>query len=174
MRPLALAIAALIALPATALAKSGLGLEGSVPVDLAAGEPWYAVVVAIRHDRPAVLPRSADPAVAIAKLGSPERRRFVAHRRRGRTYAARVVFPSPGTWRFRMTGFGALGANQEWEPVKVHRRTLAGDRARSASGRARNVEGVGSGDGFPLGWIAAAAPILIALGLWLERRRRRT
>src|SRR5262249_55741748 len=119
MRSLAFAVAVLLALPATAAAKSRPGLEGSAPVDLAVGEPWIPVLVAIRHDHPVVLPSSANPGVAITKVGSSERRRFAAHHRRGRTYVARVAFPSPGTWRFRMTGFGPLGAHQEWEPVQV-------------------------------------------------------
>ena len=133
------------------------------------------MLVAIRHDHPVVLPPSADPGVAIAKVGSTERRRFAAHRRRGRTYAARVVFPSPGTWRFRMTGFGSLGARQEWEPVEVHAATGSGSTNGSAVGNASGAgtgPSSGGGGGFPLGWIVAASPILIALGLFVERRRR--
>jgi hypothetical protein len=169
MRKIALALAVLLALPATALAKSGLGLQGAAPVDLAAGEPWYAVAVAIRHDRPANLPRSAEPAVTIEKRGSGETHRFPARRRRRHTYVARVVFPDPGTWTFRMTGFGSLGANQEWEPVEVHA------AARSRAGNGPDAEADASsagGDDFPVGWIAAGSSILIGLGLFVERRRR--
>jgi hypothetical protein len=174
MRTLTLALAVLLALPAAALAKSGLGLEGAAPVDLAAGEPWYAVAVAIRHDRPADLPRSVEPAVRIEKRGSGETHRFPARRRRGHTYVARVVFPAPGTWTFRMTGFGSLGANQEWEPVQVHgRRATAGAGGSDGRPTSHPIEGASSGGGgFPLGWIAAGASILIALGLFVERRRR--
>jgi hypothetical protein len=169
----ALALAVLLALPATALAKSGLGLAGAAPVGLAAGEPWYAVVATIRHDRPADLPRSAEPAVTIEKRGSGETHRFPAHRRRGHTYVARVVFPAPGTWTFRMTGFGSLGAHQEWEPVEVHGRP-AGAPSSDRRHSSHPIEGASSGGGgFPIGWIAAGSSILIALGLFVERRRRR-
>jgi hypothetical protein len=171
MKTLALALAVLLALPATALAKSGLGLQGAAPVDLAVGEPWYAVAVAIRHDRPTSLPRSADPAVTIEKRGSAETRRFPARRHRGHSYVARVVFPAPGTWTFRLTGFGSLGADQEWEPVEVH--AAAGSRAGSGPDGGADASSAG-GDDFPFGWITAGSSILIALGLFVERRRRGT
>ena len=173
MRSLAFAVAVLLVLPASAAAKSGIGLDGSAPVDLAAGEPWVAVVTAIRHDGPVKLPPSAEPAVAIERQGSGERRRFPARLRSGPKYAARVVFPSPGTWTFRMTGFGPLGAHQEWPPVVVH--GAAGPTAGSgAAGGGTGSDGSSSGDsgGFPFGWIAAGSSILIALGLFIERRRR--
>jgi hypothetical protein len=173
LRSLAFAFALLLAFPATAAAKSGIGLQGPAPVDLAVGEPWFAVVVAIRADHPDVLPPSAEPGVAISKVGSPERHRFAAHRRRGRTYVARVVFPSPGTWRFRMTGYGSLGAHQDWPPVEVHAAagSSAGNGAVGADPSSSDA-GSGHGGGFPIAWIAAASPVLIALGLFVARRRR--
>jgi hypothetical protein len=76
-----------------------------------------------------------------------------------------VVFPSNGTWTYRVGGFGALGAHQHWVPVRV---VSSGPDFDSTPDRA----GSASSDGdLPLGWIIGAFPLIVAIGLWVARRR---
>jgi len=164
MRLLALIVASLLLLPATAAAKSGILLD-STPQGYTVGEPWVVSVAAIRHDARVALPRTATPAIRIEKQNTGETHTFAVRRQRDGIYAARVVFPSRGVWTYSVIGIGRLGADQGWEPV-----TIRPDRAASSSASVTGVQQNG-GTGFPLGWIAAASPIIIALGLLIERRR---
>jgi hypothetical protein len=164
MRLLVVIIASLILLPATAAAKSGIVLD-STPQGYAVGEPWAVRVTAIRHDARVVLPRTAKPAIRIDKRNAHETHTFVAHRQRDGSQLARVVFPSSGVWTYNVIGVGRLGADQGWEPV-----TIFPAQAASSGASVSKPEGDGGG-GFPLGWIAAASPIIIALSVFVERRR---
>jgi hypothetical protein len=163
MKSLAVAFAALLLLPAGALAKSGISLD-SRPDGLAVGQSWDVGIEAIRADMPVDLRRVADPGIVIEKPSSGETHRFSAERRAGGKYYARVVFPSSGTWSYRVTGLGLLGAHQEWDPVEIAPAVTSGSSGVAGSSR-------GGGGGFPFGWIAAATPFAVALGIFLVRRR---
>jgi hypothetical protein len=166
MRLLGLIVGSLLLLPAAAAAKSGIVLD-TTPQGYTAGEPWVVSVTAIRADARVALPRTATPAIRIDKQNAGETHSFAAQRRHDGTYLARVVFPSSGVWTYNVTGVGRLAANQGWEPV-----TILPAKAANPGTSASGVTGNGGG-GFPLGWIAAASPIIIALGVFLQRRRAR-
>jgi hypothetical protein len=160
MRTLTAALVTMLLLPASAAAKSGISLSPSPNVN--AGQKWQVSLVAIRNDGPTSLPPGAKPAVQITKQGTGKSLTFRARRQPDGSWLASVVFPSPGTWTYDVTGMGSLGANQHWEPVTILRSTAA------AGGPGPHI----SGSGFPLVWVAAVSPIVIALGLWFERWRR--
>jgi len=164
MRSLALIIASLLLLPATAAAKSGILLD-SAPQGYTAGAPWVVSVTAIRHDARVALPRTATPAIRIAKQHTAETHTFPARRQRDGSHLARVVFPSSGVWTYSLSGIGKLGTDQGWEPV-----TILPTHAANTGASVKGAHGDGGG-GIPLGWIASASPIIIALGLLVARRR---
>ncbi len=161
MRLLVVIIASLLLLPATAVAKSGIVLD-STPEGYTVGEPWTVTITAVRHDAKVALPRTA--AIRIEKQQGDETRVFAARRQRDGTYRARVVFPSRGVWTYSVIGIGRLPGGKGWAPV-----TSA--PAQHASSGAPVSKAAGDGGDFPLGWIAAASPIIIALGLLVGRRR---
>jgi hypothetical protein len=164
MRLLVVAIVSLLLLPVTAAAKSGIVLD-STPQGYTLGEPWAVSITAIRHDARVPIPRTAKPGIRIDKQNGDETQTFAARWQRDGTARARVVFPSSGVWTYSVIGIGRLGVNQGWEPV-----TILPAPAASSGVSASKVNEDGGG-GFPLGWIAAASPIIIALGLLVERRR---
>jgi hypothetical protein len=171
MKSLAIAVAALLLIPAGAAAKSGIELLGPTPERLAAGQPWSVGIVGIQSDRRVDPKGSLTPALEIKKESGGQSYRFAAHREPDGTYTARVVFPSSGRWTYRVSGFGSLGAHQRWAPAQIPPSAgsgVAGDPS-SASNPAGGASG-GESD-LPLGWVAAASPMIIALGLWIHRRR---
>ena len=164
MRLLAVIIISLLLLPSTAAAKSGIVLDFT-PQGYTVGEPWIVSVTAIRHDARVALPRTTKAAIRIDKQNGEATHTFAARRQRDGTQLARVVFPSAGIWTYRVVGIGRLGANQGWEPV-----TIRSAHAESSGASISNADEHG-GSGFPLGAIAAASPIIIALGVFIARRR---
>jgi hypothetical protein len=167
MRSLAISLAALLLIPAGASAKSGLELLGANPDGIAAGQPWKARIVAIRRDH-RVRTKEAEPVIDIQGPGG-EMYRFALRRRPDDMYTTRVVFPTSGSWTYRLSGFGPLSMHQRSEPVRV---------VASAAGAldpTSDPAGDASSDelDIPFGWIAAASPIIIAVGLLITRRRRR-
>jgi hypothetical protein len=171
MKSLAIALAALLLIPAGAAAKSGIELLGPTPDGFAAGQPWTVGIVGIRSDR-RVDPRgSATPGVAIKKESGDGKYWFAARRQPNGTYTARIVFPSSGSWTYRVSGFGALGAHQYWDPVRIAqsaRESAPGDRTSASSPAGDAASGEGD---LPLGWIVGASPMIVALGLLIHRRR---
>ena len=155
MRTLTATLVTMLLLPASAAAKSGISLSPSPNVN--AGQKWQVTLVAIRNDGPTSLPPGARPAVRITKQGTGESLTFRARRQPDGSWLDSVVFPSPGTWTYDVTGMGSLGTNQHWDPVTILRSTAAGGAPRP------QISGSG---------VAAVSPIVIALGLWFERRRR--
>ena len=91
MKLLALIVAALLLLTATAAAKSGILLD-STPQGYTVGEPWVVSIAAIRHDARVALPRTAMPAIRIDKQTTGETHTFPTRRQRDGTHVARVVF----------------------------------------------------------------------------------
>jgi hypothetical protein len=162
MRTLTAALVTMLLLPATAAAKSGVSLSPSPNVN--AGQKWQVTLVAIRKDGPASMPPGAKPAVRITKQGTGKSLTFRARLQPDGSWLASVVFPSPGTWTYAVTGTGSLGADEHWQRVTILRSSAA------VGGPGAHI----SGSEFPLGWLAAVSPIAIALGLWFERRRRST
>src|SRR5437763_1907496 len=162
MRLLAVIITSLLLLPSTAAAKSGIVLD-STPEGYTVGEPWIVTVTAIRHDAKVALPRTA--AMRIEKQHGELTRTFAARRQRDGIQVAHVVFPSSGVWTYSVIGIGRLPGGQGWDPVRI----LPAQRASSGASVSK-AAGDGGG-GFSLGWIAAASPFIIAIGLLVERRR---
>lgn len=86
-------------------ATAGLSLP---PEGVAAGEPWTAKLTVLQHG---VTPMpDARPEVVIENEKTGERRRFAARRVDGQgSYAARVVFPSRGSWKLAVFDGFAVG-----------------------------------------------------------------
>jgi hypothetical protein len=166
MRSLAISLAALLLIPAAASAKSGLEVLGANPVGLAAGQPWEVGVVGIRRDHRVEAKKSVQPAVEIKRSGSGTYR-FALRRQPDDSYTSRVVFPTSGSWTYRVSGFGSLGAHQHWEPVRV------APSAQGNLGSASDPAGGASSDelDIPFGWIAALSPMIVAIGFLVARRR---
>jgi hypothetical protein len=156
MRALGIGAVALLLLPAAAAAKSGIELSGT-PDGLRAGQPWVVELWGRGERGPARLPRVATLGVEIENLGTGATHVFHARPIRGGGYRATVVFPTRGRWRYQVAGFDPPGG-QRWDPVAIG---PAADAGRPPE----------DGGGFPWGWIAAAAPILLAVGLFFARRR---
>jgi hypothetical protein len=131
----ALLAAALV--PSTAIAKEGLELS-TLPDGLMAGQPWDTDIRAFppRHD----LPATHGIAIQITKHGSGEQRSFAAATNGDGGYRVRVVFPSPGTWDYYVTGLGTYH-QQNWAPVEI-------------------AAPVKKEESFPWPWVAAAAVVL--------------
>lgn len=162
MRLLVVTIAALLLLPSATAAKSGIVLD-STPQGYTVGEPWVVSIIVIRHDAKVVLPATAKLAITIRKQHTGEVHTFPARRQRDGNHVAHVLFPSTGGWTYNVLGIRKLGRGDGFEPVTIL-------PAVSASTSVSRVAGNG-GSGFPVGWIAAASPIIIALGLFMQRRR---
>jgi hypothetical protein len=160
MRTLTATVVTMLLLSASAAAKSGVSLSPSPNVN--AGQKWRVTLVPIRNDGPTTLPPGAKPAVRITKQGTGESLTFRARRQAGVLWLASVVFPSPGTWTYDVTGMGSLGANQHPEPVTIPRSTAV------SGAPGPHI----SGSRFPFAWVAAVSLIVIALGVWFERWRR--
>jgi len=109
------AVVAAVLVPSTAVAKEGIELS-SVPDGLIAGQPWDTDIRALpaRHD----LPATHGIAIQITKRGSGEQRSFAAARDGSGGYRVRVVFPSPGTWDYRVVGLGTY-EQQNWAPADI-------------------------------------------------------
>jgi hypothetical protein len=151
-----LAAALAVAAPAAAGGWATVSLA-SLPQNLSAGDTWRVELTVLRHARTPT--DGAKPSVTIRNAAGAIRT-FPA-RPTGRTgrYAAEVVFPSAGTWRYSVdnglaaTGYG-LSQVTTYAPVQI---------------------GPAGGSGFPLapllgglGAAAAAAGIVV-----VGRRRRR-
>jgi hypothetical protein len=117
----------------------------SLPNGVAAGEPWLVDITVLQHGRTPVA--GVKPTVTIRKLaaartsassGKSPARTFAA-RPTGRSgvYRARVVFPSPGTWRYEVyDGFIQYGGarTHRYAPVKIApSRRVAGSSGRRAA-----------------------------------------
>jgi hypothetical protein len=164
MRAVAIAIAALVLLPAGAAAKTGTFMN-STPDGLTAGEPWDVQFGSIRNDAPVEPPAGSTPAVVITSERDGRSARFPAHHLHNGMWITQVVFPHAGRWTYRVTGFGPRAGHQFWDPATI----LPAPRAS----KPREVRaGVGGGDGFPYGWAGgAAAALLLAAGLAVRRLR---
>ena len=132
---LALTIAALLALPAAALAGGWATVElSSTPDGLAPGEPWSVELQVFQHGRTPL--RGVEPEVTIS--AGDERRTFAA-RPTGRpgVYRASVRFPHAGSWRYAVddgfTGRHRYPAVQIGGAAAASRRGAAWDRLALAA-----------------------------------------
>ena len=116
MAPAAIAAAAL-ALPASSLGGgfSTVGID-SLPDGTKSGRPWEVKLTVLAHGRTPV--EGAAPKVVVAKAGADATRTFraISTSRRG-VYVARVVFPSPGLWRYAV--HEDYGAQHSFAPVRI-------------------------------------------------------
>jgi hypothetical protein len=128
VRRLALGVAAVLALavPAAALAGGWATVRlASTPKGVTAGTPWNARVTVLQHG---VTPlEHVRPVVRIRK--GTTRLAFPARpTRTSGVYAARVVFPSAGVWRYAVwDGFVEYGGarTHTFAPVRIAPQTAA-------------------------------------------------
>jgi hypothetical protein len=134
------------------------------PDGIRAGDTWTAKMTVLQHgQRPLPDARTAKPKVRIAKGGY--RRTFTAkvtNAAKGR-YATRVVFPSAGTWRYRVWDGFTTADGQSFPCARWH--TFAPVKVAPAADDASV---------FPL-WPALGGTGALLLGAaafaWLARRR---
>jgi YtkA-like len=168
--PTAIAAAALAA-PATALGGgfSTVGLD-SLPDGTAAGRAWVVELTVMAHGRTPV--DGAAPRVVVAEAGGGAERSFraIETRRRG-VYVARVVFPSPGLWRYAV--HESYGARHSFAPVRIGdgggralravRTTPAPSPSPPSAGEPEPAAGLGAA--------GLAGPLAALLALAAQRRR---
>ena len=162
MRATLLALLLLAIAPASALA-GGFATVGlsSTPDDVAPGQPWIVDLTILQHGRSEAPLDGLDPTVMVGDSGG-ERRSFRASPTGAPgVYRARVVFPSAGTWSYRVND-GFAGAIHEFPPVQI------GGSSASAGGS----EG-GPNVGLAL-LVAALAGLGAGLAARLLGRPRRT
>jgi hypothetical protein len=162
------AIAAALALPASAGA-GGWATVGLDPPDrLAAGEPWQVDLTILQHGRTPL--EGVKPKVIVSRDGGREQRSFPA-RATGEPgiYRATVVFESAGTWNYVVDD--GFSAQHSFKPVRV----MAGGKDRSdeavavanTAAAAPPTEGATGGDDGPdwlLAILGAAVAALVAGG----------
>ncbi len=159
--------ATLLALLVLAIAPAGASAGGfatvglsSTPDGIAPGEPWVVDLTILQHGQSDAPLAGVKPSVTVSSGG--ERRTFPATPT-GRTgvYRARVVFPSAGTWTYRVNdGFGhPSGVAHDYPPVRI-----GGGVAPAAGGSGPDV-------GLAL-FIAGLAGLGVGMAAWLLRRPR--
>jgi hypothetical protein len=164
MRKLLIGVLAVAALTAAPTASPGgwatVGVSPADPPD-EAGAIWNVRLKVLRHGRTPT--DGARPSVTIRNAATGESRKFPA-RPTGETgvYAAEIVFPTAGTWRYEVdnglsaTGYGESNV-QTYAPVEI-------------------VAPGASDSGFPTVPVAIAVALGLglaaALGLVVARRRQ--
>ena len=159
--------ATLLALLVLAIAPAGASAGGfatvglsSTPDGIAPGEPWVVELTILQHGRSEAPLAGLEPSVTVKSGG--ERQTFAAApTRQTGVYRARVVFPSAGTWTYRVNdGFGyPAGVGHDYPPVRI------GGAAASTGGAS------GPDVGLAL-LIAALAGLGVGLAARLLRRPR--
>ena len=171
------AIAAALALPASAGA-GGWATVGLDPPDtLAAGEPWQVNLTILQHGRTPL--EGVNPRVIVSREGGGAESSFPA-RATGEPgiYQATVVFESAGTWNYLVDD--GFAAQHSFKPVRV----VAGGKDGSdeavavanTAAAAPPTEGATGGDDGP-DWLlailgAAVAALLAGGGVALLQRHR--
>ena len=170
------AIAAALALPASAGA-GGWATVGLDPPDtLAAGEPWEVDLTILQHGRTPL--EGVNPKVIVSRDGGRDRRSFPA-RATGEPgiYQATVVFESAGTWNYVVDD--GFAAQHSFKPVRVVSGGKGGsDEAVAVANTAAAAPPPGAtrGDDGP-DWLlallgAAGAALLAGGGVALLQRHR--
>ena len=155
----------------TAVAALGLALAGtaaaggwatvglsSLPAGVDPGEPWHVELTVLQHGKTPLA--GVEPTVTIRNKDTGATRTFAAKpTERVGVYAARVVFPSSGTWTYEVyDGFGQYGGAETHTFAPI---TIGGLPA--------------GGDGAPLGWTIGGTSALVAalllLMAWPRLRR---
>jgi hypothetical protein len=156
---------------AGAVAKSGLVID-STPVGLPAGDTWMPVIRYIRDDRPVDLPASRHITLRLTSLDSRVSLTFPAHRLSPAAWQARVVFPTPGRWRYSVEGFGERLDNQFWDPVTIAPKPHAASTYPAAPPGAPAEHPIRQ-QSPSVGWLIGGTGVLSLLGALLLLRRRR-
>lgn len=108
MRRLVLGVIALLVASPVAIAGGWATVQlSSTPQGLHAGEVWSVRLTVLQHGRTPLA--GVVPRVLIHKPGALSRAFVATPTRKVGVYRARVVFPSPGTWRWQVDdGFGRV------------------------------------------------------------------
>lgn len=121
MRAILLALIVLAIAPASAFAGgwATVGLS-STPEGVAPGEPWVVEMTVLQHGRSEAPLDGLKPSVSVSSGGDSRTFKAAPAGRPG-VYEARVVFPSAGTWSYRVNdGFGyPEGVSHEFPPVEI-------------------------------------------------------
>jgi hypothetical protein len=155
-----IALAAVFVLAAPAAAKTGVSLD-STPDGLSPGQAWDVTITPVFHE-----PNNPQPpgpkGISIKSQESGRTIHFRAKRVKGGDYRAHVVFPSEGTWVYRVTGFGIPSEmQQDFAPVFITNPPPPRTPAKS-----------GGGDDFPLAAVLGGLGGLLVLGLGAFAIRR--
>ena len=119
MRTTLLAVFILAITPASALA-GGFATVGlsSTPERIAPGDPWIAELTILQHGRSETPLDGLEPTLTVAGSGGERRTFRTSPTGEPGVYRARVVFPSAGTWSYRVDD-GFAGAIHEFPPVQI-------------------------------------------------------
>jgi hypothetical protein len=168
MKALATALFILALLPATALAKTGLMLD-STPDGMTAGQSWDARFGFIRNDAVVGPLPGKVPVVRITRTKDGTSLTFRARRMHNGMWAARVLFPKPGEWRYTVEGFPPTRDQGTFEPVNIAPKQQP---VREERHNPPVVAASTGGGAFPWGWTIAGAAVAVAGGVLLVRRLR--
>jgi hypothetical protein len=159
----ALALAALLTAPATALA-GGFATVGlsSLPEDVRPGEAWVVDLTVLQHGRTPL--EGVEPAIVAEPAGRGGAIRFPAKpTEEPGVYTARVTFPHAGEWRYAADdGFAAVH--------ELGTTVVGGPEAAALGAGPAEVADDGIGLLGALGIAAAAGLLAAALAAPLRRR----
>lgn len=162
--------AAALAAPATSLGGgfSTVGLD-PLPDGTGPGQPWVVELTVLAHGRTPV--EGAAPKVVVAEAGGDATRTFRAiPTRRPGVYSARVVFPSPGVWRYAVHD-NYIGARHTFAPVRIGK---GGEAVRAVRTARRTSTPVSKSEpNLAAGFGAAGVAGLLAALLTVAVQRRR-
>jgi hypothetical protein len=164
MKALAIALLALALLPATALAKTGLMLD-STPDGLMAGQSWDARFEFVRNDG-VVGPLPGRVPVVRITSDDGKTLTFRARRQHNGMWAARVTFPRPGRWSYKVEGFPRAPYPQVFDPVVIS------PKPKQDPPPPVVAASTGGGGSFPWGWTIAGAALAVTAGLIAVQRLR--
>ena len=119
MRATLLCVLILAIAPASALA-GGFATVGlsSTPEGIAPGDPWIAELTILQHGRSETPLDGLEPTLTVAGSSGEGRTFRTSPTGEPGVYRARVVFPSAGTWSYRVND-GFAGAIHEFPPVQI-------------------------------------------------------
>jgi hypothetical protein len=153
MRPLLLALLAVLVLPAAALgggyATAGLS---STPAGVAPGEPWAVDITILQHGRTPMT--DVEPAVVVTGPDGTEQRFAGEKTAEPGVYRAVVTFPEAGRFSYTVDDGFTNAIPHEFPPVTISGAAAAG----------------GAGDGLPWWPLLALLPLLAGAAVLALRR----